>query len=207
MKKAIFLDRDGTLIVDKVYLNDPDAIEYLPGVFTALRELRDAGYVFFVATNQSGIPRGLVSLSNLHEIHRRIRGAFAEKGVDILDFYYAPYLTHQDHIYRKPNPGMLLQAAAEYNVDLGDSWMIGDRMIDVEAGHRAGAKSIWLSAPDEVDRDKDKKFAPPEGRFSSLEEAVPFILSFGTPSNSKQTSSKQTGSEQKPIRSRGRAQK
>ena len=66
-KKAIFFDRDGTLIVDKVYLNDPAAIEYLPGVFEALRFLRDAGFIFFVATNQSGVPRGLVQIKNLND--------------------------------------------------------------------------------------------------------------------------------------------
>src|SRR5688572_28522132 len=99
-QKAVFFDRDGTLIQDRVYLNDPEQIVYLPGIFTALRDLRDAGFAFFVVTNQSGIPRGLVSLKNLHEIHRRIRFAFAEHGVDIRDFYYAPYLTNDDHMYR-----------------------------------------------------------------------------------------------------------
>ena len=73
-KKAVILDRDGTLIVDKIYLNDPEQIEYLQGVFEALRLLRDHGFVFAVATNQSGVPRGLVQVENLYEIHRRIRG-------------------------------------------------------------------------------------------------------------------------------------
>jgi len=144
-KKAVFLDRDGTLIIDKVYLNDPGQIEYLPGVFEALRALRDAGFVFFVATNQSGVPRGLVQIENLLEIHRRIRFAFAEHGVDILNFYFAPFHTDHDHIMRKPNPGMLLQATEEYNISLGDSWMIGDRMTDVEAGLRAGTKTVLLA--------------------------------------------------------------
>ncbi len=171
MKKAVIFDRDGTLIVDKVYLNDPEAIEYLPQIFTALRILRDAGFVFFVATNQSGVPRGLVSIQNLNEIHRRIRAAFAEHAVDILDFYYAPYLTHDDHIFRKPNPGMLLQAAQEYNLDLGLSWMIGDRMTDVEAGQRAGARTILLSA-----RAEGHTTRPPDGVFETVHDAVRFIV-------------------------------
>jgi histidinol-phosphate phosphatase family protein len=171
-KKAIFFDRDGTLIVDKVYLNDPDAIEYLPGVFTALKSLRDAGFVFFVVTNQSGIPRGIVQLENLYEIHRQIRFAFAEHGVDFLDFYYAPFLTHHDHILRKPNPGMLLQAAQEYNIDLGRSWMIGDRSSDVEAGHRAGTKSILLRSHY---HDEPSGF-PPAGVFDTVAQATSYIL-------------------------------
>ncbi len=172
-KKAVFLDRDGTLIVDKIYLNDPDAIEYLPGIFTALQLLRDAGYVFFVATNQSGVPRGKVTIPNLLEIRRRIRATFCEHGVDILDFYYAPYLTDHNHIFRKPNPGMLLQGASEYNVDLGQSWMVGDKMVDVEAGHRAGVRSILVGNHDDPGK---STFRGPEGHFPSVLGAVPFML-------------------------------
>ncbi len=145
-RPAVILDRDGTLIVDRIYLNDPEAIEYLPGVFEALRNLRDHGFVFAVATNQSGVPRGLVDVRNLDEIHRRIQAKFATEGVDILSFHSAPYMTDNDHIHRKPNPGMLLEAAAWYNLDLSRSWMVGDRMTDVEAGHRAGCRSVLLGA-------------------------------------------------------------
>ena len=172
--KAIFLDRDGTIIVDKVYLNDPDAIEYLPGVFTALKQLRDAGFIFLIVTNQSGIPRELVQIKNLNEIHRRIRYEFARNGVDLLDFYYAPYLTDYDHHLRKPNPGMLLEGAQHYHVDLKQSWMIGDRMIDIEAGHRAGVKSILVGHRETPDMHPE--FAPPEGIFASILDAVPMIL-------------------------------
>lgn len=153
MKKTIFLDRDGTIIVDKIYLNDPEQIEYLPGVFEALRLLRDAGFSFVVATNQSGIPRGLVSLANLHEIHRRIRFEFARHGVDFLNFHYAPFMTNHDHPLRKPNSGMILEAALDYSIDLRASWMIGDRMSDVEAGHRAGCRSVLLG-----DQESPKQF-------------------------------------------------
>ncbi len=178
-KKAIFFDRDGTLIVDKIYLNDPDQIEYLPGVFTALKKFRDAGFIFFIATNQSGVPRGRVTIKNLNEIHRRMKAKFAEHGVDILEFYYAPYLTDHDHIFRKPNPGMLLQAAEEYNVDLGKSWMFGDRLTDVEAGRRAGARTIWLvnDTAEKFEADSSREdLSQPDGCFSSVEESVPFVL-------------------------------
>jgi histidinol-phosphate phosphatase family protein len=145
-KPAVILDRDGTLIVDRVYLNDPEKIEYLPGVFEALRVLRDAGFVFAVATNQSGVPRGLVDVRNLDEIHRRIQAKFCSEGVDILSFHSAPYMTDFDYKFRKPNPGMLFEAASWYNLDLSRSWMVGDRMTDVEAGHRAGMRSVLLGA-------------------------------------------------------------
>lgn len=157
-KKAVILDRDGTLIVDKIYLNDPDGIEYLPGVFEALRLLRDAGYVFTVATNQSGVPRGLVDVRNLDEIHRRIRAEFARQGVDILSFHSAPYMTNSNHYYRKPNTGMLDEAASFHAIDLRRSWMIGDRMTDVEAGHRAGCRTVLLGYGE---KPEDFPYKPP----------------------------------------------
>lgn len=173
MNKAVFLDRDGTIIVDKIYLNDPDAIEYLPGVFTALKKLRDEGYIFLIVTNQSGIPRKIVQLENLNEIHRRIKNEFAAHGVDLVEFYYAPYLTDHDHPLRKPNPGMLLEGAAHYNVDLKKSWMIGDRMIDVEAGHRAGTRTILVG--DRETPATHPEYAPPEGIFPNILDAIPFM--------------------------------
>jgi D-glycero-D-manno-heptose 1,7-bisphosphate phosphatase len=145
MRKAVLLDRDGTLIIDRVYLNDPKQIEYLPGVFEALRLLRDHGFVFAIATNQSGIPRGLVDVRNLDEIHRVIRADFARRGVDILSFHAAPFMTDNDHPLRKPNPGMLLEAVRWHNLDPARSWMIGDKWLDVVAGHRAGMKGALLS--------------------------------------------------------------
>ena len=172
--KAIFLDRDGTIIVDKVYLNDPNQIEYLPGVFEALKQLQAAGFIFMIVTNQSGVPRGLVTLENLHEIHRRIQLAFLEHGVEFQEFYYAPYHTDSDHPMRKPNPGMILKGVEDHQVDPQRSWMIGDRMIDVEAGHRAKMKTIMVG-PRENPADFPE-WQPPTGHYPNIIDAVPFIL-------------------------------
>lgn len=176
-KKAVLLDRDGTLIVDMVYLNDPERIEYLPGVFEALRLLRDDGYVFCVATNQSGVARGIVDVRNLDEIHRRIRDQFSLEGVDILSFHSAPYMTNFDHPMRKPNPGMLLEAARWHNLDLTRSWMIGDRMTDVEAGHRAGCRSVLLGPTENPAH--FKQFRPPEIHAPNLLAVAYEILARG----------------------------
>lgn len=143
-RKTIFFDRDGTLIVDKVYLNDPEQIEYLPGVFDALCLLRDAGFQFIVVTNQSGVARGLVTIANLDEIHRRMTDAFAQHGIFFAGYYYAPFSVESNHPMRKPNPGMLLAGAQDHGADLPSSWMIGDRMSDIEAGARAGCRTILL---------------------------------------------------------------
>ena len=144
LKKTVFFDRDGTLIIDKVYLNDPEQIIYLPGVFEALGQLRDAGFQFVIVTNQSGVPRGLVTIENLNEIHRRIEAEFAKHGIHFVGIYYAPHTVESNHELRKPNAGMLLEAARDHHVDLPQSWIVGDRLTDAEAGHRAGCRSIFL---------------------------------------------------------------
>lgn len=174
-KKTVFLDRDGTLIIDKIYLNDPDQIEYLPGVFEALCRLRDRGYQFIVVTNQSGIARGIVSVENLNETHRRIRAAFGEHGVEFKEFYYAPYSVESNHPMRKPHPGMLLQGANEFAADLPHSWMIGDRLSDVIAGSRAGCRSILLTGVELPDPNAPKE-AQPTFVVDSLMEATECIL-------------------------------
>lgn len=173
-KKAVIFDRDGTLIVDRIYLNDPEKIEYLPSVFEALRLLRDSGYVFAVATNQSGVPRGLVDVRNLDEIHRRIQSEFCRHGVEILSFHSAPYMTDNDHTFRKPNPGMLLEAAQWHGIDLSRSWMVGDRMSDVEAGHRAGCRTVLLGSQESPSAFAG--WAPPEIHCMDLLTAAREIL-------------------------------
>lgn len=171
MKKAIIFDRDGTLIVDRIYLNDPKAIEYLPGVFDALRVLRDAGFVFCVATNQSGVPRGLVSVENLEKIHAKIREDFSRHGVDFLSFHSAPYMTDTDHWFRKPNPGMLMEAIKWHNLDPKKSWMIGDRLSDVQAGKRAGMRTVLLRTSDEY-----KKVQKSQNETESCSDTQPDII-------------------------------
>jgi histidinol-phosphate phosphatase family protein len=171
--KTVFFDRDGTLIVDKIYLNDPDAIEYLPGAFESLRRLRDAGFQMIVVTNQSGIARGLVTLKNLDEIHRRMAHEFARHGVFFKGFYYAPYSVESNHFMRKPNPGMLLTAASDYRVDLDRSWMVGDRATDVEAGHRAGCRSLLLEG---LESEETIAKIRPTAIVPGLSEVADFII-------------------------------
>lgn len=154
MRKVVFFDRDGTLIYDKIYLNDPSQIEYLPGVFEGMRRLRYEGFEFIVVTNQSGVPRGLVDHDNLMLIHKIIRDNLAAEGIDILNFYHAPFLVESNHPWRKPNPGMLETGIRDFNVDPARSWMVGDRMTDVEAGRRAGMRAIFL------DGTEDPNFSP-----------------------------------------------
>ncbi len=153
MKPAVFFDRDGTLIYDKVYLNDPQLVEFIPGAIDILQRLKQAGYLLVIVTNQSGIARGLVQVENLHKIHARMQEILKPHGVQIDDFYYSPHAADSNHATRKPNPGMLEEAIAKWNIDRSRSWMIGDKMIDVEAGYRAQTQTILVNSQDDSSSD------------------------------------------------------
>lgn len=152
--KAVFLDRDNTLIGDPGYLNDPDAVKLLPGVDLALKSLAHAGYKLVVVTNQAGIARGLITESALEMIHTELRRQLGEKDVHLDALYYCPYHPEGtvegyviDSDMRKPKPGMLLQGARELDIDLSQSWMVGDSPRDVGAGQRAGCRTIRVRLP------------------------------------------------------------
>jgi D-glycero-D-manno-heptose 1,7-bisphosphate phosphatase len=144
MRKLILLDRDGTLIEDKKYLNDPDGIAFFPDTVPALKTWAGAGYEFVIVTNQSGVATGVVTDDNLREIHRRLYAAWADEGLALLEILHAPYLATSEHYYRKPRPGMLREAMLCFDGDPRRSWMIGDTEADVAAGVAAGLKTIHL---------------------------------------------------------------
>jgi D,D-heptose 1,7-bisphosphate phosphatase len=150
--KAIFLDRDDTLIEDPGFINHPDQVKLLDGVAEALTELKALGYKLIVASNQSGVARGIVSEKTLGQIHDRLRQLLTESGAHLDGIYYCPY--HPDGVVpkyrkdsdlRKPNPGMLLAAADEMNIDLNQSWLIGNSDRDIEAGLKAGCQTILIN--------------------------------------------------------------
>jgi D,D-heptose 1,7-bisphosphate phosphatase len=152
--KAIFLDRDDTLIEDPGYVNSPEQVKLLDGVAEALIELKALGYKLIVVTNQSAVARGIVTEKVLGAIHKRLEQLLAEKKAFLDRIYYCPY--HPDGVvakyrkeseFRKPNPGMLLKAAKEMDIDLGQSWCVGNSISDMEAGLRAGCITILIDLP------------------------------------------------------------
>ena len=182
--KAVLLDRDDTLIEDPGYINHPSQVRLLDGVAEALVELRTMGYKLVVVSNQSGVARGIVTEDVLDEIHERLKSLLAEKGAYLDAIYYCPY--HPEGIIpkyrkesdlRKPNPGMLLQAAREMDLDLSQSWAIGNSDSDIEAGRRAGCKTIMLES---IGRDKNlmPSLAKPDFRAVNLKEAVNIIKKY-----------------------------
>jgi D,D-heptose 1,7-bisphosphate phosphatase len=151
----VFLDRDGTLIEDPGYLREPAQVRLLPGVVEGLRALRAAGFALVVVTNQSGVARGHLNEIQLAAVHDRMRRLLAAGGVSLDGLYYCPYhpegvveVYRKESDWRKPDCGMLLQAAKDLGIDLGRSWMIGDAARDVEAGRRAGCRTVLLKQPE-----------------------------------------------------------
>jgi D-glycero-D-manno-heptose 1,7-bisphosphate phosphatase len=150
---AVFLDRDGTLNANLAYLTRPEEMRLLPGAAEALQILRAAGFACVVVTNQSAVGRGMMCEADLDCIHEEMTRQLTAAGAS-LDAIYA-CTSVADHPERKPAPGMLLRAAAELQLDLKQSWMIGDSLRDIQAGQRAGCKGCVLvrtgHALDEID--------------------------------------------------------
>jgi len=151
MKQAVFLDKDGTLIEDVPYNVDPAKIRLMPGAGSALRAMEWAGYELIVVTNQSGVARGYFREQALAGVEDRLREMFAAEAVRLAGFYYCPH--HPEGTVgryavacgcRKPAPGMLFRAAVEHQIDLNGSWLVGDILHDVEAGRRAGCRTILV---------------------------------------------------------------
>ena len=150
-KRAVFLDRDGTINVEVQYLGNPADFQFIPGVPWALRRLKGAGFLLVVVTNQSGIGRGYYDEAALESIHEQMHADLAGFGVSIDACYFCPH--HPDHATgnyrkecdcRKPLPGMLQQAAEDLDIDLSRSYMIGDKLADVEAGINAGCTPLMV---------------------------------------------------------------
>ena len=150
-KPALFLDRDGTLIEDVGYPHRDEDLRILDGVFVALRRARKMGFLLVIVTNQSGVARGYFSEEVVERFHVKMRQVFAEEDISFDGIYSCPYHPTEgvgpyriDSPLRKPQPGMLLQAAKDLQIDLPASFMIGDKLSDVAAGAGAGCRTILV---------------------------------------------------------------
>jgi D-glycero-D-manno-heptose 1,7-bisphosphate phosphatase len=143
--RALFVDRDDTLIHDPGYLNDPDLVRFLDGAIDALRAIDAAGFRIVIISNQSGVGRGLITPEQQRAVHGRVAAELADAGITLAGAYYCPHLPDAGCDCRKPEPGMILRAAAELGLDLPGSFMVGDKPSDVEAGERAGVTAIHFT--------------------------------------------------------------
>ncbi len=156
--RAIFLDKDGTLVEDVPYNVNPDLMQLTTGAVEGLRSLHAAGYKLIIISNQSGVARGYFPEEALIAVKERSHQMLAEMGVPLTGFYYCPHHPdgnvsgyNIDCSCRKPEPGLLFRAAQEHDIDLANSWFIGDILNDVEAGRRAGCKTVLIDNGNETE--------------------------------------------------------
>jgi D-glycero-D-manno-heptose 1,7-bisphosphate phosphatase len=171
--RALFLDRDGVINVDKGYVHRPDQVEFVDGIFELCASAQQMGFLLIVITNQAGVARGYYSEQTVHELHEWLAERFVERGSRLARFYYCPY--HPEHgigrykrdsCMRKPKPGMILRARDELGIDLSRSVLIGDKRLDVQAGMAAGvATNIVLG----------KETSPGAHHFASLREVASWL--------------------------------
>jgi D-glycero-D-manno-heptose 1,7-bisphosphate phosphatase len=181
IRRAVFLDRDGTINEEKNYLHRVEDFAFIPGVPQAIRRLNRAGYLVVVVTNQSGVARGYFELSDVRSLHDHVADRLAAEDAHVDGFFVCPH--HPEAAKkawrrkcdcRKGEPGLLLQAARQLHIDLDQSFMVGDKQADIEAGMRAGCSPLLVLTGYGVETAQN--LDPSIPRFVSLTEAVDFIL-------------------------------
>jgi mannose-1-phosphate guanylyltransferase / phosphomannomutase len=188
MKKAIFLDRDGVINQNGPKIDSPEKLTIIEGVPEAIRVLNKAGYMIIIVTNQPEIAKGFFSFEKLEIVHKHLKEQLAKKGARIDAIYVCPH--HPEKGFpgevpelkiscgcRKPEPGMILKAIAEYSIDLKQSWMVGDSKSDIVAGQKAGLKTIFIASGGGSSSKQEKELeCTPDFESQNLSEAVKLIL-------------------------------
>lgn len=172
LRKALFLDRDGVIHVDKGYIHRPHDIIFMEGIFDVCRVARAANYLLIVVTNQSGIGRGYYTAQDFEALMEWMKARFEKEGAPLDAIYHCPHHPEGSGAYkkecddRKPNAGMLLRAQKNHGIDMQRSLMIGDKLRDMQAGEKAGVGTLLLFS---------REFHPPYRQISSLKEATQYI--------------------------------
>lgn len=189
MSKAVFIDKDGTLIPDIPFNVDPEKISLQDNCREGLLKLQSLGFKLIIVSNQSGIAKGLFTEELFGRVIVRMRELLAQEGITLTDFYYCPHDPEgivsayaQSCECRKPKAGLLIKAAKRHQIDLSQSWMIGDILNDVEAGNRAGCKSILINNGNETEWDNDG-LRKPVFIAATINEAAGHIIQHITSTN------------------------
>lgn len=144
MARAILADRDGTLIVEKNYLSDPEQVELIPGAGEAIRALREDGWLVICVSNQSGVGRGYFSLASVDAVNAKVQELLRESGAHLDAFYVCPDAPDVDSTHRKPAPGMAHDAARDFKLNLADCVVIGDKPADIGLARAIGARAVLV---------------------------------------------------------------
>ncbi|MCK5271169.1 MAG: HAD family hydrolase [Sedimentisphaerales bacterium] len=204
--RAVFIDRDGTLIEHYDYLTDPSQVQLLPSTVSALKLLRQHGFLLIVITNQSAVARGMLTEKTLNQIHDHLKSLLGREGAYIDRIYYCPYHPEavvdqyrRDSDLRKPKPGMLNLAKKELNIDLDHSWIVGDDDRDIETGRTVGCRTIMLESRGSSLVRKGQ--SSPNFTAVNLQEAANLIIHHSRPEEppTKQTSPQIEDQPEKPT--------
>lgn len=174
-RRAVFLDRDGTIIYDPGYLRDPDEVRLLPQAGPSLARLQSYGLLLILASNQSAVGRGMLSTKQLGLIQERLEQCLAEYGVHFDGVFYCPHAPWERCLCRKPLPGLFLQAVETLGVDLKTSYMVGDKTSDVEAGKAVSCRTILLTAAQDNAPRTDSQECRPDIVARSWTDVVHYI--------------------------------
>jgi D-glycero-D-manno-heptose 1,7-bisphosphate phosphatase len=182
-RRGVFLDRDGTINRDRGFVHRPEDFEFVPKAAESIRRLNRKGFAVVVVTNQSGVGRGLYTEEDVENLHRYVNARLREEGARIDRFYFCPHhpgatlLEYRRRCAcRKPEPGMILRAMRELDIGAEGSYLIGDMIRDIQAGNRAGVKTILIAEGESESGAPDSR---PDYRVSSLAEAVSCLLAEG----------------------------
>lgn len=146
--KAIFFDRDDTLLIDTNYMYKPEDLKFFPQTFKTLQLLQEKGYLLFIITNQSGIGRGKYTEAQMNIFHEKMLGEFRNAGITIKDIAFCPHAPEQNCDCRKPSPKLLNMLIKKYEININSSWMVGDKGSDIECGKNAGMKTFLVDKGD-----------------------------------------------------------
>lgn len=179
VNKAVFIDRDGTINADVQYLSNPHKLKLYPGVVSGIRRLNENGYKVIIVTNQSGLARGFFSPQTLEEVHNELKRRFDNGRAHIDAIYYCPHHPDDNCECRKPKITLFEKAIKDFNIDTKTSFAVGDRMLDVEAGHKIGCKTILVpekGKEEQVEREKLNSPIKPNYECGNFISAVNWIL-------------------------------
>ncbi len=179
LRRAVFLDRDGTICEEMGYVNHVDRLQVFPYAAAAIRRLNEAQIPVIVVTNQSGVARGIFPESLVLEVHKNMVAELASCGARVDSIYFCPHKTEDACACRKPNPGLLKRAAREHGLDLAASWIVGDRYADLEMSHAVGGRGILVMTGygrGEYELHRFRWPRQPDALAENLTEAVQHIL-------------------------------
>jgi len=156
-KKVVFIDRDGVINIEVGYLHKADDFKFIDYVFESLKLIQNKGFEIIIVTNQSGIARGIYTENEYHNLNAWMIKKFKDQHIKILDTFYCPHGPNDSCKCRKPNPGMIYEAKKKHSINLSESWMIGDKESDIQAGHSAGInKTILVRSGHAIDEKNTK---------------------------------------------------